>query len=133
MEWFSEWALVQVAVRGTGFINSAKITFTMVTAGNVELILADILIDSVAFLAALFCACAGAAGGAAWMYVSGSSIGAGALLGLLPGLMVGNAAGSVISSGTKTIVMSWAEHPEGLQRAHPEIAASFEQKAGVLM
>lgn len=131
--WYNDWALVQVAVRGTGFVDSAKITYSLATCSNMEKIIAALLVDRVAILASLLCAGVGAGVGAAMLYFAGSDgtlVGAGASLGLLPGIMIGNAAGSLVTSGSKTILMSWAEKPEVLHALYPEIAQALQSKSG---
>merc|ERR1712039_958758 len=40
MEYFSEWAYVQVAVRGCSFMDAVRITFSMCSCANVKTILA---------------------------------------------------------------------------------------------
>lgn len=133
LEYFSEWAYVQVAVRGTSFIESAQITFTMCTCGNVDLIISDLLIDSVANLAILLCAAGGAAAGGAALFLSfpddHAFVGGGMIFGLVIGVMVGSAAGAMVTSGSKTILASWAEDPQKLTEKHPQIARRFESKA----
>lgn len=133
LEWFSEWAYVQVAVRGTSFIQSAQITYTMCTCGNVDLIIADLLIDSVANLAVMLCAAGGAVAGGAAVFLSfpndNTFVGGGMILGLITGVMVGSAAGAMVTSGSKTILASWAEDPEKLKEKHPKIHEKFVAKA----
>merc|ERR1712242_589364 len=100
IEYFSEWAFVQVAVRGTSFWDSAKITFTMITCGNLEYIISDLLLDSVASMATLMCAAFGlAAGGALMVSLTPGSFGACAGAGFVAGLMVGSSVGTLVTSG----------------------------------
>jgi len=136
LEWFSEWALVQVAIRGTSFIESAKITYTMATQGNLMAIITALIIDSVANMAMLLCmAFSGlAAGGAVYLGSSESPnqmtlTGIGAGIGLLPGAFIGTTAGALVSSGAKSVLMSWAEMPEVLAQLRPELALKFEKAA----
>jgi len=136
LEWFSEWALVQVAIRGTSFIESAKITYTMATQGNLLSIVIALLIDSVANMAILLCMSLSGLAAAGAVYLSQSAspnwmtlTGIGAGIGLLPGLFIGTTAGSLVSSGAKSVLMSWAESPEVLAQLRPELALKFEKAA----
>lgn len=130
IEYFSEWAFVQVAVRGTTFWESAKITFTMITCGNLEYIISDLLIDSVASLATLMCAAFGlGVGGALMMSLeSADFFAAGAAAGFVAGLMVGSSVGTLVTSGAKTILVSWAEKPEVLAKNRPETHNNLANK-----
>lgn len=130
MEYFSEWAYVQVAVRGCSFMDSVRLTFTFCTCANIEYLLRDLLLNSVVSLGALLCAAAGASSGAAIGYAMGSGKKAafGVIIGWLSGLIAGGTAVNIISSGVKTILVLWAEDPSDLQRSHPEIHAEFEER-----
>jgi len=133
LEWFSEWALVQVAIRGTTFIESAKITYTMATSSNLPSIMVVLLIDSVANMAMLICLVfsTGAAAGAVYLTNDGDSTltAVAAIIGIMPGLFIGQTAGSLVASGAKTVMMSWAEKPEVLAQLRPELALRFEKAA----
>mmetsp|Transcript_19162 Transcript_19162/g.55592 ORF Transcript_19162/g.55592 Transcript_19162/m.55592 type:complete len:551 (-) Transcript_19162:105-1757(-) len=130
LEYFSEWAYVQCAVRGVSFVDAARITYSMVTCSNVEYIIQDLLINSVVSLGALLCGAVGAAVGAAagCAMQGGELAAAGAIIGLFAGLLSGGAAIGVLSSGTKTILALWAEDPEPLRRARPDMHEEFEQR-----
>merc|ERR1719272_56493 len=71
LEYFSEWAYVQCAVRGGSFFEAARITLTFFTCANVQYILSDLLLNSVVNLGTLLCACTGAAAGAGAGYIAG--------------------------------------------------------------
>merc|ERR1712039_722818 len=62
LEYFNDWAYVQCAVRGVSFINAARITYSMMTCANVQYIIQDLLLNSLASSGALFCAFIAAAG-----------------------------------------------------------------------
>jgi hypothetical protein len=128
LEYFSEWAYVQCAVRGASFFDAAKITLSFFTCANIEYILSDLLLNSVVNLGTLLCGCTGAAAGAGAGYLAGDATSAavGAILGLICGIVAGGAAVGIISSGVKTILACWAEDPEPLRRTHPEVHAEFE-------
>jgi len=132
LEYFSEWAYVQCAVRGVSFIDAARITYAMMTCSNVEYILQDLLVNSVVSLGAFLCGLVGGGAGAAAGFAFGPDNGttaiAGAIIGFLAGLMCGGSAASIISSGTKTILACWAEDPEPLRQSHPEIHQEFESR-----
>jgi len=130
LEYFSEWAYVQCAVRGASFIQAARITYSMMTCANVYFVVQDLLINSVVNLGALFSGAVGCAAGAgAGLALDGkqAAVGGG-IIGLWAGLIAGGSAVGVLSSGTKTILALWAENPEPLQRRRPEIHAEFESR-----
>jgi len=131
LEYFSEWAYVQCAVRNVSFIEAARITYSFITCSNLEFILQDLLVNSVVTLGALLCGAGGCAAGA----LAGLALGtgtayviAGAVIGLWAGLVSGGSAAGIISSGTKTILLLWAEDPEPLRRSFPEIHQEFENR-----
>lgn len=131
LEYFSEWAYVQCAVRDVSFIDAARITYSFMTCSNLELILQDLLVNSVVSLGALLCGAVGCAAGAGAGFAIGAGAGhviAGAVIGLWAGLVSGSAAAAIISSGTKSILVLWAEDPEPLLRNFPEIHEEFESR-----
>jgi len=130
LEYFSEWAYVQCAVRGVSFIDAARITYSMTTCANLLYVIQDLLINSVVSLGALLCAAVGCGVGAATGFVTGRGIGAigGAVIGFFAGLMAGGSAAGVLTSGTKTLLAMWAENPEPFRRAYPQIHSEFEQR-----
>merc|ERR1712242_551721 len=130
IEYFSEWAFVQVAVRGTSFWDSAKITFTMITCGNLEYVISDLLLDSVASMATLMCGAFGLGAGGALMVLLESIdfLGAGAAAGFVAGMMVGSSVGTLVTSGAKTLLVSWAEKPEVLAKNRTDIHNNLASK-----
>eukprot|EP00440_Ansanella_granifera_P032124 gb/GFBE01034866.1/.p1 GENE.gb/GFBE01034866.1/~~gb/GFBE01034866.1/.p1 ORF type:complete len:562 (+),score=106.88 gb/GFBE01034866.1/:1-1686(+) len=131
LEYFSEWAYVQCAVRDVSFLEAARITYSFMTCSHLEFILQDLLVNTVVNLGALLCGAVGCAAGAATGFAMGAGTGsvvAGAVIGLWAGLMSGGAAAGIISSGTKTILALWAEDPEPLRRNFPEIHQEFESR-----
>lgn len=130
LEYFSEWAYVQCAVRGASFFEAARITLSFFTCANLQYIISDLLLNSVVNLGTLLCGCTGAAAaaGAGYLAGDGTSAAVGALLGLIIGVVAGGAAVGIISSGVKTILACWAEDPEPLRQSHPEVHAEFESR-----
>merc|ERR1719444_130966 len=130
LEYFSEWAYVQCAVRGASFVEAARITYCMMTCANVYFVVQDLLINSVVNLGALFSGAVGCAAGAGTGFaVDGQQVAvAGGIIGLWAGLIAGGSAVGVLSSGTKTILALWAENPVPLQQRRPEIHAEFENR-----
>jgi len=130
LEYFNEWAYVQCAVRGTSFITSARITYSMMTCANLQYVASDLLLNSLVSLGGLLCGLVGAASGAATGYALDDEVAAmwGGVLGFLVGVMAGVASVSIINSGVKTILACWADDPEPLQRTHEEIAQEFEDR-----
>jgi len=130
LEYFSEWAYVQCAVRGVSFFEAARITYSMMTCANLFFVVQDLLINSVVNLGALFCGIVGCAVGAGTGFALGAHIHAisGAVIGLWAGLLAGGSAAGIISSGTKTLLVLWAEDPEPLRLSRPEIHHELENR-----
>mmetsp|Transcript_4074 Transcript_4074/g.8741 ORF Transcript_4074/g.8741 Transcript_4074/m.8741 type:complete len:596 (+) Transcript_4074:177-1964(+) len=145
LEYFNEWAYVQCAIRGVGFFQAAKITYSICTLANVRYIMSSWLVGNVVWLGALFSAVVGGLLGALVGLASGSAIGAqaGLVIGFASAFASGRAAMCVISSGTKTILTCWAESPATLREKEDaeeaELAEDFERprrwvsSGGVLM
>jgi hypothetical protein len=131
LEYFSEWAYVQCAIRGASFFEAARITYSFFTCANLQYILSDLLLDSVVNMGTFVCAVLGAGAGAlvaVLMNTSSPAIAWGAVVGFLSGMVAGGSAVGIISSGTKTILACWAEDPEPLRQTHSEIHAEFESR-----
>merc|ERR1711920_240140 len=131
LEYFSDWAYVQVAVRGVSFVQAARITYSFFTCSNMEYVIQDLLVNSVVNLGAMLCGAVGCAVGAAAGCFWGSKIGvvvASAGMGFWSGLVAGGNAAGILSSGAKTILALWAEDPEPLRKTHPEIHSEFESR-----
>merc|ERR1719188_1257394 len=88
LEYFSEWSYVQCAVRGVSFIEAARITYSMITCANLYFVIQDLLINSVVSLCAILCAAAG----------GGPCTIAGAVVGLISGLLFGGATAGILTS-----------------------------------
>jgi len=134
LDYFSEWAYVQCAVRGASFVEAARITQSMMTCANLFYVLQALLMDSVVNLGTLFCGAVGCAVGAVTSGMMGGpgpspgTVAAGAAAGFWAGLIVGGAAAGILSSGAKTILALWAEDPEPLQRMRPSLHNELEDR-----
>jgi hypothetical protein len=131
LEYFSEWAYVQCAVRGASFFQAARITYSMFTCANLQYILSDLLLDSVVNLGSFVCAALAAGAGALYAFGLGKNSTAiiwCAVIGLWSGVVAGGSAVGIISSGAKTILALWAEDPEPLRYHRPGIHAEFESR-----
>uniref|UniRef100_A0A7S3GYN8 Choline transporter-like protein n=1 Tax=Spumella elongata TaxID=89044 RepID=A0A7S3GYN8_9STRA len=130
LEYFSEWAYVQCAVRGVSFIEAARITYSMMTCANMQYVISDLLINSVVNLGAIFSGAVGGGVGAAagWAIAGESAALSGAVIGGWSGLVAGSAAVGVLSSGAKTMLALWAEDPEPLRRLRPEMHEELERR-----
>jgi len=131
LDYFSDWAYVQCAVRGVSFFEAARITYSMMTCANAYAVVQDLLINSVVSLGALLCGLVGCGVGAftGWQCTRLQAVivtGGGG--GFIFGSVAGCAAASILSSGTKTILALWAENPEPLKRNHPDIHQAFENR-----
>jgi len=130
LEFFSEWAYVQCAVRGSSFLEAAKITQSMVTCANLFYVIQVLLINSVVNLGTLLSGAVGCAVGVCAGFALGGSdaVAVSALAGLWAGVVVGGAAAGVISSGAKTVLALWAEDPVPLQRMRPTMHQELEDR-----
>lgn len=134
LDYFNQWGLTQAAIRGTSFCESARITYAMMTYSNMSFIFNGLLIDFVGDLIIMLCALAGAgvAFSTATMYKdengenlsTGDAI-IGGFLGLNAGACVGSSVATVITSGSKTVLISWVERPMILFEKRPELTIKF--------
>ena len=139
MEYFSQWVYVMCAIRGGSFCGSARGTCALFSCAGMKPIMGGLLIDPVVTLGCLF----GGLGGmgfaafAAFTRASGAGnmsradvIGLCAVLGLVSALISGAGGMAVLSSGTKAILMCWAEDPDRLhQRGFEDLHAELKFKA----
>jgi len=130
LEFFSEWAYVQCAVRGASFMQAAKITQSMLTCANLFYVIQALLINSVVNLGALLSGIVGCVAGLGVGLAVGAHDNAlvGAVVGFWAGLVVGGATAGVLSSGAKTILALWAEDPTPLHRMRPAMHQDMENR-----
>jgi len=140
LEWISLYAYVQVAVRGLGFIDATKATYSMATISNLIYVVSAILVEWVVGMGAAFCGLTGGVVAGLLGYLACDVpefcvvlAVIGAIFGLLSGCIAGGSAVGVMNSGSVTILMSWAEKPEVLQRTHPELHTKFHNVIGTKM
>jgi len=141
IEAFSYFAYVQVAIRGLGFISSAKATFALCKYRNVYLIVSCCLVGNVVFLGSLLCGIgAGLIGAVVGMQfhpdgADEDSLAAtdtvNVIFGFLMGVIVSTMILNVLRSGFATIVVCWAEQGECLRAHQPDLYASFQQRAAI--
>lgn len=132
LEWISLYAYVQVAVRGLNFISATKATYSMATISNLTYVVSAILVEWVVGMGAVLCGLSGAvfAGVVGYLACDVPEFCVvlaviGAIFGMLAGCIAGGSAIGVMNSGSVTILMSWAENPDVLQRTHPELHQKF--------
>mmetsp|Transcript_78485 Transcript_78485/g.163056 ORF Transcript_78485/g.163056 Transcript_78485/m.163056 type:complete len:571 (-) Transcript_78485:73-1785(-) len=130
LEYFSEWAYVQCAVRGVSFMDAARITYSMMTCANMEYVISDLLINSVVSLGAILCAMvSGGCGAVAGAVVGGkASAITGAIIGAFCGAVAGGNAVGILNSGAKTILALWAEDPRPLMNMNNDMHNELEEK-----
>lgn len=134
LDYFNQWGLTQAAIRGTSFCESARITYSMMTYSNLSYIFSALLIDFVGDLIIMLCALAGAgvAFSSATLYKDddGNNLSTGdaifgGFLGLNAGACVGSSVATIITSGSKTVLISWVERPMILFEKRPELTLKF--------
>lgn len=137
MEYFNDWAYVQCAVRGVGFIDSVRITFSMLTCAHLQFVIRDLLLGTVVSAGSLLCAIVGAACAFAVRrelhepgfddtlvgYDPGAS--RSVMYGCLGGFVAGSTAFGVMSSGVKTILVCWVDNPNPLKLKHEDMDRNF--------
>eukprot|EP00405_Crypthecodinium_cohnii_P021487 CAMPEP_0206484824 /NCGR_PEP_ID=MMETSP0324_2-20121206/40183_1 /ASSEMBLY_ACC=CAM_ASM_000836 /TAXON_ID=2866 /ORGANISM="Crypthecodinium cohnii, Strain Seligo" /LENGTH=536 /DNA_ID=CAMNT_0053963003 /DNA_START=70 /DNA_END=1680 /DNA_ORIENTATION=- len=132
LEYVTEWAMVQVAIRGVGLLDAGRILGSLVLCSNSGLILADLLLGSVTSCGTLFCGFIGAiAGGLAGLAFGPSGAylwAASGTIGFILGSIIGRAALDPIQTGTKTIISLWAEDPNPLMEFDHDMHNEFESK-----
>lgn len=130
LEYFSEWAYVQCAIRGVSFFDAASITFTLFTCCKIDIIIADLLLNSLVSCGAMMTAamCAIVTGGLGFSLGGATTAAYGAGIGLFIGLIAGSAALGVINSGIKTILACWSEDSRPLMHTHKEVHDEFASR-----
>jgi len=130
LEYFNDWSYVQCAIRGTSYLDSVRITYSMMKCANMKYIICDLLLNSLVSSGTLMIALVALSSGAGTGYLTDGANGAmwGGLLGFLVGLTAGAAATGTINSGVKTILVCWADDPAPLQASHQDIHDEFEKR-----
>jgi len=126
----NDWALVQCAVRGTNFMESAAVAHSLIVCANVQYIIDDLLLGSLASLSGIVCGLTGGLVAAATGWALGGAnaglIGGG--VGAMIGMSAGFAALGGLSSGIMTILVCWAEDPLPLIESRPDVHLELESK-----
>lgn len=139
VEWFSDFAYVQVAIRGCGFCDAARATMHLCNSANVGKIIASVLMGSVTFMG---CLLSGVVATIASCYYAGSlhirlptDVEASPddlyfwLMAFFGSLVFGFfSAGNVmkiVEAGVYSILVCWAERPGLLEASHPEVYTTF--------
>eukprot|EP00438_Fugacium_kawagutii_P016720 Skav227664 [mRNA] locus=scaffold58:615270:615965:- [translate_table: standard] len=131
LEYFNAWVYVQCAMRGGSFCESARATCAMISCNGLKAIIGDLLVDRVVLLGTLLSGLVGLGVGAAIAFTREHSehthsvhfshsgmVVAGVIGGLFGGLLAGGGVMTIFSSGTKAIIMCWAEEPDRLHQEH---------------
>eukprot|EP00930_Biecheleria_cincta_P042420 TRINITY_DN29196_c0_g1_i1.p1 TRINITY_DN29196_c0_g1~~TRINITY_DN29196_c0_g1_i1.p1 ORF type:complete len:550 (-),score=74.00 TRINITY_DN29196_c0_g1_i1:77-1726(-) len=132
IEWFNEFAYVQCAVRGLGFLDSARATYALCTFSNCTMICADSLVSSVVVLGSVTISLLGT--GTAWMlfkmFASDHPLRLALCtsLGFFVSFVTARATLQPLQSGVTAMVVCWAENPGGLARTRPELAREFAKR-----
>lgn len=116
MEYLNEWALVQVAVRGTNLQTSACLAFSVLTVGHAQYLVGDLLVNALVNFGALFTGLWAMTLAVLMARLSGTNMFLPASAALAIGLSFGLSVLSVLSSGVRTILMGFAEEPERLEQ-----------------
>lgn len=127
LEYLNEWAYVQCALRGCGYFDAAKITYALCTCANVKFILADCLIGTVSTAGTLLVTAGGCIGGYLIGYMAGASelAAVGGVVGFITGAIAASGTVGIIRSGSKALLVCWAENPEPLAQKNKDIAQFF--------
>mmetsp|Transcript_80496 Transcript_80496/g.176499 ORF Transcript_80496/g.176499 Transcript_80496/m.176499 type:complete len:410 (-) Transcript_80496:379-1608(-) len=138
VEFFSDLAYVQVAVRGFSFCEGVNATFALCKFQNIKPLLAGSLIGSVVTMTSLCCMLGAIAAGvaASWPYGTDSNSDPAAftvckitaVFSMLVGIIVGGGMMATISSGCSCLMVLYAEDPEALERSRPALAEAFEAR-----
>jgi hypothetical protein len=124
------WALVQCAVRGTSFMESAAVTHSLIVCANVQYIVEDLLLSSLASFSGIVCGLAGGLVAAAtgWALGGASTALVGGGIGAMIGMIAGSAAPGGVSCGIMTVLVCWAEDPLPLIESRPDVHLELESK-----
>jgi len=129
-DYCNSWALVQCAVRGTSFLESAWATHSLIACANVQCIIDDLLLTSLTSFSSIVCCLVGGLVAAAtgWALGGTSMALVGVAIGILIGMIVGAATLGVVTSGIMTLVVCWAEDPFPLVESHHDIHLMLESQ-----
>jgi len=124
------WALVQCAVRGTSFMESAAVTHSLIVCANVQYIIEDLLLSLLASFSSIVCGLTGGLVAAAtgWALDGTSAAWMGGGIGVMIGMIAGAAALGGVSSGIMTVLVCWAEDPLPLIELRPDVHLELESK-----
>eukprot|EP00760_Papus_ankaliazontas_P022175 PhM_4_TR18809/c2_g1_i1/m.32266 len=120
MEYFNEYAYVQVAVYGKSYIQAAKDTWNLVKTSGVLALINDQLLQVVFIMFALG---GGLLTGAVLLIASGTWVYF--VLGLFIGMTVVSMLAGLVQSGVQTLFVCFAEDPMALQRSNPMLYDAF--------
>ncbi|CAK9060690.1 unnamed protein product [Durusdinium trenchii] len=120
VEYFDEWALVQCAIRGTCFCESAKATYALILCNGLgAAVLGDLLLNSLSTLGCLFCGMIGCGLGAlmnsALHPAAATPVWISSLVG---GVLAGGTVLRLYSSGSQAMILCWAEKSTPLHESH---------------
>lgn len=136
MEYFNQWVYAMCALRGGSFCDSARGTCTLISCTGMKAIIGDVLIDRVVTFGLLLATVAGAGlaalPGLLTATDTGGSMSRGDVIacslgvGLVSAAISGGGVMSIMGSGTKAILMCWAEDPDrlhqhGFEALHTEL------------
>jgi len=135
LEWFNEFAYVQCAVRGHGYLDAVKATYALCTFSGCQGISAASLVSTVMTMGALLCSILGGAMSYVifcglmtdqmGVAVFGSIVG---VFGYIIAIMMALAVLQPLQSGATTLIVCWAERPGDLARSHPQLASEFASR-----
>lgn len=128
MEYFNQWVYAMCALRGGSFCDSARGTCTLISCTGMKAIIGDVLIDRVVGFGLLLATVAGgglaALAGLLTATDTGGSMSRGDVIacslavGLVSAAISGGGVMLIMGSGTKAILMCWAEDPDRLHQQH---------------
>jgi len=141
IEYFNSWAYIQCAVRNASFCQAAKITWSMCKLANADLVFADILTGYITGVGSLLSAVIGLGVGGAVGYMMScrwDNVGSGpdslgpagvcAFGAFFAALTGGYCVSEILGTGTRTILVLWAEDPAPFSAAHNELHNEFVEK-----
>jgi len=127
LSWLTAYAYVYVAIYGVSFIKAGSEVLTLLSNKGLDMVATSAFVEPVLFVGALL----GGAVGILWGEIARQSINAPAWIpysgGFVGGFISVGVGLSLVSSGTKTLLVAYAEEPGVMRSKKPELANKWAE------
>jgi len=128
IDYFNSYTLTQCAIYGKSFCQAARATSSLFKNTGIEIMVNDSIITSLMFMGSI---CIGLLGGLIGGFVaigSGEDWAVNATVAAVSGYIICALTTEVVESGISAIFVCYAEHPEQLQKIHPQLYHDITEK-----